>query len=51
MNQKPKVAFSVIPLNLNEDAKLPDTVNSKKASVNAQAPANLQKTVLCRKCE
>lgn len=39
------------PLDLNVSTILPETVNSKKYTLNPQNPATLQKTVLCRNCE
>ena len=39
------------PLDLNSFTKLPETINSKKFSVNAQTAMELKKTVLCRSCE
>jgi hypothetical protein len=39
------------PLDLNVSTNLPETVNSKKYTINPQNPATMQKTVLCRNCE
>ena len=38
------------PLSLTAQTKVPETVNSKKLSVNPHAAMELQRTVLCRNC-